>query len=121
MRLFRYDIWENSQTQMYSFRYFSTMKLKPTLKYKVEQDKNRHKRIQKQYGIDDKKVVVVEQSNMVKFCIRLVIRLFRITIGIVIFLLSAIGLIALLYPTTRNVLIEEWISVFHQILEFLNG
>ena len=97
------------------------MKLKPTLQYKVQQEKNRHDRIKRQYGLDDKKVVVVEQSNMAKFCIRLFIRLFRVTIGVVIFLLSAIGLIALLYPATRNILIEEWISVFHQILEFLNG
>ena len=97
------------------------MKLKPTLQYKIQQEKNRHDRIKKQYGLDDKKVVVVERSNMAKFCIRLVIRLVQITIGVVIFLLSAIGLIALLYPATRNILIEEWISVFHQILEFLNG
>ena len=97
------------------------MKLKPTLQYKVQQEKNRHDRIKRKYGIDDKKVVVVERSNMAKFCIRLVIRLVQITIGVVIFLLSAIGLIALLYPATRNILIEEWISVFHQILEFLNG
>ena len=97
------------------------MKLKPTLQYKVQQEKSRHERIKRQYGLDDKKVIVVERSNMAKFCIRLVIRLFRVTIGIVIFLLSAIGFIALLYPTTRNVLIEEWISVFHQILEFFNG
>ena len=106
---------------MYPFRYFSAMKLKPTLQYKVQQDKNRHDRIKKQYGLDDKKVVVVEQSNMAKFCIRLVIRLFRVTIGVVIFLLSAIGFISLLYPATRTALLSEWASVLHQILEFLHG
>ena len=117
MWLFGYDIW----TQVYPLRYFSAMKLKPNLQYKIQQEKNRHDRIKRQYGLDDKKVVVVEQSNMAKFCVRLVIRLFRITIGVVIFLLSAIGFIALLYPATRNALITEWISVFHQILEFLHG
>lgn len=97
------------------------MKLKPTLQYKVQQEKSRHERIRKQYGLDDKKVVVVERSNMAKFCIQLVIRLFRITIGIVIFLLSAIGFISLLYPATRTALLSEWASVLHQIWEFFNG
>ncbi|MBC5787520.1 MULTISPECIES: hypothetical protein [Clostridiaceae] len=63
----------------------------------------------------------MEQSNMAKFCIRLVIRLFRVTIGVVIFLLSAIGFISLLYPATRTALLSEWASVLHQILEFLHG
>lgn len=97
------------------------MKLKPTLQYKVQQEKSRHERIRKQYGLDDKKVVVVERNNMAKFCIRLLIRLFRIIIGVVIFLLSAIGFISLLYPATRTALLSEWASVLHQIWEFLNG
>lgn len=97
------------------------MKLKPTLQYKVQQEKSRHERIRRQYGLDDKKVVVVERNNMAKFCIRLVIRLIRVTIGIVIFLLSAIGFISLLYPATRTALLSEWASVLHQIWEFFNG
>ena len=96
------------------------MKLKPTLKQKVTENRKRHNRILRQYGIDDKKTVVVERSNTVKFLVKAAVRLVRILISILVFALSCIGLTALLYPSIRQCLIYELSQLIQQVTCLLN-
>lgn len=96
------------------------MKLKPVLKQKLDEDKKRHERIQNQYRLDDKTVVVVERNNTIKFLIRLSIRFLRMLIVVIIFLLSSIGLAALIYPSTRNAFVHELFFTLEQIRMLLN-
>ena len=65
-------------------------------------------------------VVIVEKDNMVKFSIRTIAALIKIVIGIVIFLLTVVGIVSLIFPETRNELIFQLNNTLDQLKNFLN-
>ena len=46
-------------------------------------------------------VMIVEKDNMIKFSVRIIATLIKITIGIIIFLLTVVGIVSLVFPETR--------------------
>ncbi|MFR4917111.1 MAG: hypothetical protein ACLUB7_13710 [Coprococcus phoceensis] len=76
-------------------------------KIRIEQEENqKQKKLQEKYGIQNENVRIVERNNMGKFLVRTMGRCIRITALIMLFVLAAIGLIALIYPEIRQELIQ---------------
>lgn len=80
---------------------------------KAEQERRREQeKLRKKHQVSDEEVLIVEKTNMVKFLVRCMARLIQITARIILFVLAAVGVIALLYPDVR----VELFQVFQQIL-----
>lgn len=82
---------------MGKFKNTFVKKIKIEQKRQQEQEKLRSKHHLQQEG-----VLIVERTNMVKFLIRVTGRIIRILSAGILFTLSVIGLLALLYPTVRR-------------------
>lgn len=79
---------------------------KETLRQEEEQ-----KHLHEKHGIEDQNTVVIEKSNMTKFLIRCVGKIFRIAAAAMVFILAAIGLLALIYPEIRSEVLQVLQSV----------
>lgn len=76
-------------------------------KIRIEQEENqKQKKLQEKYGVQNENVRIVERNNMGKFLVRTMGRCIRITTLIMLFVLAAIGLIALIYPEIRQELLQ---------------
>lgn len=74
---------------------------------RAEQERQREQeRLRSKHHVDEKNILVVEKSNMVKFLIRTTGRIIRILATMTIFVLATIGLLALVYPEVRTELIH---------------
>lgn len=83
---------------------------------KEEQEKEKEQnRLREKHQVQDSSIVVVEKSNMVKFLIRNAAGLIRTMATILLFVLAALGLMALVYPEIR---IELFQVLHRMILEF---
>lgn len=98
------------------------MKYKPLLNTKIKQEKKENERKKKLYKTDDN-VVIVEKSNsfitFLKFIIINMIAIFKVILEIVIFILSVIGVVALLNASSREVLLNEFKTMIDTYLPFL--
>ncbi|CDB12614.1 putative uncharacterized protein [Eubacterium sp. CAG:192] len=65
-------------------------------------------------------VMIVEKDNMIKFSVRIIATLIKIKIGIIIFLLTVVGIVSLVFPETRNELIFQLSNTLMQLKKFLN-
>lgn len=83
-----------------------------------EQDRLHQERLKDKYKVDED-VVVVEKSNTVKFLIKTVTAIIKFIATITIFLLSVVGLLALVFPASRSVLLQQGIHVYHDLIAFL--
>lgn len=81
-------------------------------------DKNRQEILHQKYSVDEN-MVVVEKSNMVKFFIRSLGIGIHVLATIILLVLAAIGLLALLYPDTRNGLYQIYQQIIDQLKSFL--
>lgn len=73
----------------------------------VQEEKKREeeqRRLHEIHGIQDENLIVVEKNNMLKFLIRTVGRIIRYVATAVVFVLAAVGLLALIYPEVRGAL-----------------
>lgn len=83
---------------------------------KQEEKKELHQEeLKEKYNIEED-IVVVEKSNMVKFLTKMVAGFVRVMAGIFLYLFAIIGLAALLFPESRDVLWEQAKMVFQDIL-----
>lgn len=90
-------------------------------KIRIEQKENqKQKKLQEKYGISEN-VRIVERNNMGKFFVRTMGRCIRITALIMLFVLAAIGLIALIYPEIRQELIQVLGAVFAEGQSLIRG
>lgn len=60
------------------------------------------RRLHEIHGIQDENLIVVEKNNMLKFLIRTVGRIVRFVATAAIFVLAAVGMLALIYPEVRG-------------------
>lgn len=75
-------------------------------KIRIEQEENqKQKRLQEKYGINEN-VRIVERNNMGKFFVKTIGKCIQIVAVIILFILAAIGLIALIYPEIRQELLQ---------------
>lgn len=68
--------------------------------------------LKRKHGIEENNIIVVEKSNMMKFLIRTIGNVIRISATIIILFLASIGLTTLLYPKIRS----EFLIIVHQII-----
>lgn len=70
------------------------------------------------YNLDED-VVVVEKSNAYKFTVTVLINVIKTLATIIILILAAIGLITLIYPTTREAVLQVLYSIKDQAVMYL--
>lgn len=95
------------------------MRYKTGLVTKLKQDeiyREQQEEIKKKHHIEDEDVVVVEKTNMGKFLIRLMIGIIRFAASAAIILLAAAGLITIIYPQSRQELIDVLYDIFYEIM-----
>lgn len=97
------------------------MSLKPMLLEAYEKEKEQEaeqKKLKEKHNLDvDDNVIVVEKNNMVKFFIRLAIKLVKLCFTLILIYLAFVGLVALVYPAPR----AELKDIFTQTIEQLTN
>lgn len=87
----------------------------------LKQAREEQKSIQQQehmrekYHIKDENKIVVEKNNMVKFFVKTIASFIRILCCIALIILAVIGLMAILHPDMRAILIQNLYSIFYEI------
>lgn len=87
----------------------------------LKQAKEEKKNIQQQiymhekYHIQDENKIIVEKNNMFKFFIKSLASVIRIACWIILIMLAAIGLMALIHPDMRAILVQNMYSIFSEI------
>ena len=98
-------------------------KFKKTLVGRVhqeEENKLEQKQLKEKYRVDQKEnVLIVEKNNMFKFLVRTGGKIVRIAADVIIFFLSLVGLSALIYPATREILTGQAVDIMSQMKGFL--
>ncbi len=82
--------------------------------------RQRQNRLKKKYKVATDKVLVVEKSNMLKFSVNTIVKVVRLLLNILLFILASIGLLALVYPDPREDLYKILIEVVNQIKTFIS-
>ena len=72
------------------------------------------KRLHEKHQEVSEQTVIIEKDNMIKFTIRMITKLIRLTATITILILAAIGLISMVYPQIRSVLVEVLLEILRQ-------
>lgn len=70
------------------------------------------------HNIQDKNVIVVEKSNMIKFSVRSIVALVRLSATILLLVLATVGLLCLIYPETRHAFLEIMKQIINQLIQF---
>ena len=91
-------------------------------KYKEQQAfQESQEKLKRQHNVTaDKRIVVVEKSNMAKFTVKTITALVKALASAVLLCLAVTGLTALVYPSTRAALLILAQNILEQILTFLN-
>ena len=74
-------------------------------------------KLREKNNIQDDSVVVVEKSNMAKFTVKTISAILRIAALVVLLALAAVGVICLIYPSTRLL----FFSIFDGTMGQLQG
>lgn len=90
----------------------------------VNEIKQEHENESKQQKLREKydapeDVVIVEKDNTIKFFVRTTGTIIKVTVAIIIFLLTVIGMTSLIYPETRNELIHQGISIINELKGYI--
>lgn len=81
----------------------------------VQEEKKREeeqRRLHEIHGIQDENLIVVEKNNMLKFLVRTAGHIVRLVATAAIFILAAVGLLALIYPEVRGELLLVLGTIF---------
>lgn len=73
------------------------------------------------YNINNEDVVVIEKSNTFKFIINILIAIGKIIIYTILLTLALIGLISIIIPETRDILIVQTDSVINEFFKMIGG
>lgn len=87
------------------------------IKKEHEQEKAQKKLREKYDAPED--VVIVEKDNTIKFFVRTFGTIIKVTVAIIIFLLTVIGITSLIYPETRNELIHQGFSILNELKGYI--
>lgn len=84
----------------------------------MEKEKEQ-KRLRKKHHIEDEGLLIVERDNLLKFFVRCLASTIRIGATIFLFLLVAMGLVAIVYPEVREVLFRVLDQIGQEFLAML--
>lgn len=82
-------------------------------------EQQKQEELHTKHNIQDKEVIVVEKSNMIKFSVRSIVALVRLCATILLLFLAAVGLLCLIFPETREVFFKIIKIIYEQLLQFL--
>lgn len=77
------------------------------------------KRLRKKHHVEEEGLLIVERDNLLKFFIRCLASMVRIGATIFLFLLAAIGLVSLVYPEVREVLLRVLYQIGQELFTML--
>ena len=77
------------------------------------------KRLRKKHHVEEEGLLIVERDNLLKFFIRCLASMVRIGATIFLFLLAAIGLVSLVYPEVREVLLRVLYQIGQELFAML--
>ncbi len=80
-------------------------------------EQQKQEELHTKHNIQDKEVIVVEKSNMIKFSIQSIVGLVRMLATIILLTLAAVGLLCLLYPETREPLMKVIEETYFQLVQ----
>lgn len=84
-----------------------------------KQEQLHQEHLKDKYKVQDSDVVIVEKANTIKFMTKTIIAVIKLTAAIALFLLSVVGLAALIYPESRNILIHQAMVIYNDLLRLL--
>lgn len=91
-----------------------------TERVKIEEDKiKEQKQLHQKYSVTDENVVVVEKSNTYKFTINAIKGILKTATTIIIFFFTVFGIVSIIYPGTRIILIKQLIDVLDQVQQYI--
>lgn len=94
-------------------------KFSPVEKYNQEIELKKEQELKrKKYNVEDENVIIVEKNNTVKFLVNVLLAVVKTIATIIIILLAAIGLMCLIYPSTRMEFFQIIFDIFSTILKF---
>lgn len=73
---------------------------------KEQESIKKQKKLREKYDVPDD-VVIVEKTNTVKFFVNVTGSIVKIAVLIIIFLLTVTGIVSLIFPVSRNELIQS--------------
>ncbi len=93
---------------------------KATRRIKEEQafEKEQHE-LKKKYDMENENVIIKEKSSVLKFLITTGGRIIRIAASIVLYVLAALGLLSLIYPSTRAALFETLKEIYAELVKLI--
>lgn len=77
------------------------------------------KRLRKKHHVEEEGLLIVERDNLLKFFVRCLASVIRIGATIFLFLLAAIGLVSLVYPEVREVLLRVLYQIGQELFTML--
>lgn len=77
------------------------------------------KRLRKKHHVEEEGLLIVEKDNLLKFFVRCLASMVRIGATIFLFLLAAIGLVSLVYPEVREVLLRVLYQIGQELFTML--
>ena len=77
------------------------------------------KRLRKKHPVEEEGLLIVERDNLLKFFVRCLASMVRIGATIFLFLLAAIGLVSLVYPEVREVLLRVLYQIGQELFTML--
>lgn len=76
-------------------------------------------RLRKKHHVEEEGLLIVERDNLLKFFVRCLASMVRIGATIFLFLLAAIGLVSLVYPEVREVLLRVLYQIGQELFTML--
>lgn len=73
------------------------------------------------YNINNDDVVVIEKSNTFKFIVNILIATGKIMIYTILLSLALVGLVSIIIPETRDILIIQSDSVINEFFKLIGG
>lgn len=92
-------------------------KLVADIKKEKEQEKQQ-RRLRVKYEVPED-VMIIEKDNTIKFFIRTTGNIVKLITGIIIFLLTVIGVSALIFPVSRMELFNQLMNTWNELKDFV--
>lgn len=83
-----------------------------------EENRKKQKKLRKKFDIP-KDVVIVEKTNTFKFLVNVTGGVIKTAVLIIIFLLTVIGIVSLVFPVSRNELIHQFMITMKELRNFI--
>ncbi|MFR1225366.1 hypothetical protein [Eubacterium sp.] len=83
-----------------------------------EENIKKQKKLREKFDIP-KDVVIVEKTNTFKFLVNVTGGVIKTAVLIIIFLLTVIGIVSLVFPVSRNELIHQFMITMKELRNFI--